>query len=25
LVGKYLEWAFEPFRRAGQAADKQSM
>ena len=25
LVGKYLGWAFEPFRRAGQAADKQSM
>lgn len=25
LVGEYLEWAFEPFRRAGQAADKQSM
>ena len=25
LVGKYLEWAFEPFRRAGQSTDKQSM
>ena len=25
LVGKYLEWAFEPFRPAGESTDSKSM
>jgi hypothetical protein len=25
LVGKYLEWAFEPFRRAGANTDSKSL